>query len=195
MSRKHKLAAGAAAIVTAAGAGGAVAATSGSTTNRKAFLDDAAGRLHVTPSQLQSALGGAYTDRLNAAVAAHKLTKAQAQKIESRVANGGTPWLHVGGQRGGRGRVALRQGLIREAASYVGLTPAQVRSERQAGKSLAQIAQARGKTASGLEAALTAAVKTRLDAAVKSGKLSSAAEEKLLAALPKRLTKVINRTA
>ncbi len=98
MSRKHKLAAGAAALVTAAGAGGAVAATSGSSTNRKAFLDDAAARLHVTPTQLQSALGGAYDDRLNAAVAAHKLTQAQAQQIESRIAHGGTPWLRLGGQ-------------------------------------------------------------------------------------------------
>jgi hypothetical protein len=194
MSKKHKLAAGAAAIVTAAGAGGAVAATSGSQNTRKAFLDDAAARLHVTPTQLQSALGGAYTDRLNAAVAAHKLTKAQEQKIESRIAKGGTPWLHLGKQHGGQGRVALRQGLIRATASYVGLTPAQVRSERKAGKSLAQIAQAQGKTTAGLEAALTTAVKTRLDTAVKHKKLSSAAEQKILSALPKRLGKLVNRT-
>jgi hypothetical protein len=194
MSKKHKFAAGAAALVTAAGAGGAVAATSGSSTNRKAFVDDAAARLHVTPTQLESALGSAYTDRLNAAVAAHKLTKTQEQKIESRIAKGGTPWLHLGSRRAGHGRVALRQGLIRATASYVGLTPAQVRSERKSGKSLAQIAQSKGKTTAGLEAALTQAVKTRLDTAVKHKKLSSAAEQKILTALPKRLDKLVNRT-
>ena len=89
--RKHKLAAGAAAVITAAGAGGAVAATTSShTSSRKAFLGDAAARLHVTEPQLQSALDGAFRDRLNAAVAAGKLTKAQAAHIEARIARGGT---------------------------------------------------------------------------------------------------------
>ncbi len=190
MSNRHKIAAGAAALVTAAGAGGAVAATSGSGTSRKAFLGDAATRLHVSESQLQSALSGAYVDRLNAAVASGKLSQAQAQKIEARVAKGGTPWL-----RFGRQRQSLRLGLIRAAAGYLGLTPQQLRSERKSGKSLAQIAQAQNKSVSGLQAALTAAVQTRLDRAVKDGKLSAASEQKILAALPKRLDRLVNRTS
>jgi hypothetical protein len=48
-------------------------------------------------------------------------------------------------------------------ASYLGLTEAQLRTELQAGKSLAQIATAQGKSVSGLEAAILAGAKTQLD--------------------------------
>src|SRR5437588_8777086 len=110
MSRKHKLAASAAALVTAAGTGGAVAATSGSSSPRQRLLSDAATRLHVTEPQLESALAGAYRDRLNAEVAAGRLTQAQAQHLEARLKHGGTPFLGFGQHRQG-----MRTGVIRAA--------------------------------------------------------------------------------
>ena len=190
MSRKHKFAAGAAAIVTAAGAGGAVAATSSNSGPRQKFLSDAAGRLHVTEPQLAGALKGAYLDRLNAEVGAGNLTKAQARHIEARIARGGTPFLRFGQHRQG-----LRTGVIRAAAGYLGLTPQQLRAERKAGKSLAQVARGQGKTVSGLEAAMTAAVKTRLNHAVLAKRMTAAQEQRVLAALPKRLDRLVNRTS
>ena len=62
--------------------------------------------------------------------------------------------------------------------------PADLRTQLEAGKTLAAIATANGKTADGLKAALTTAAKSDLDAAVTAGKLTQAQEDKILAALP-----------
>ena len=70
----------------------------GSGNEQQAFLDDAAKRLNVTPAQLQAALQGAYDARLDAAVAAGKLTKEQAEAMKKRSAQGGLP-LFGGGHR------------------------------------------------------------------------------------------------
>src|SRR5207302_573533 len=75
---KRKAVIGTATLAVAALGGGAYAATQSSSNPRQAFLNDVAKRLHVTPQQLQSAVKGAYLDRLQAAVAAGKLTQGQA---------------------------------------------------------------------------------------------------------------------
>ena len=75
---RHKLLAGGAAAAVLALGGGAYAATQSGSNPRQAFLNDVAKRLNVSPSQLNSALKGAFTDRLNAAVKAGMLTQAQA---------------------------------------------------------------------------------------------------------------------
>ena len=68
-------------------------------------------------------------------------------------------------------------------AKYLGLTEAQLVKQLQSGKSLADIAKAQGKTTSGLEQAITAAVKTRLDKAVANKRLTAAQEQKILSGL------------
>lgn len=88
---RHKLALAIVALVVAAAAGGAYAATNSATSpaaSRQAFLRDVARRLHVTPQALDSALRGAFADRLSAAVAAGRLTRAQANRIEQAVKHG-----------------------------------------------------------------------------------------------------------
>ena len=54
-------------------------------------------------------------------------------------------------------------------ASYLGLTPAQLREQLRAGKTLAQIAVAQGKSVAGLEDAIYKDVQTHLDQAVANG--------------------------
>ncbi len=79
------------------------------------------------------------------------------------------------------------------AASYVGLTRAQLRSDLQAGKTLAEVASAtRGRSASGLIEALVKAKAARLDTALAHGKLSKA-RSATLAELRKRATVEVNR--
>ena len=78
------------------------------------------------------------------------------------------------------------------AATYIGVTTAELRTQLEAGKSLATIATDNGKTADGLKAALTTAAKKDLDAAVTAGRLTQAQEDKILAALPARLDDEIN---
>ena len=90
---KSKVAIGVAGIAVLAGAGGTYAATHRSNNNeRQAFLADAAKRLNVSPKELNDALQGAFSDRLDAAVSAGRLTRTQADEIKQHLqADGGLP--------------------------------------------------------------------------------------------------------
>ena len=71
-------------------------------------------------------------------------------------------------------------GPFAAAAKYLGMSQTQLLKDLRGGKSLAQVAKANGKSVSGLEQALTASLKTRLDRAVASGRLSKAQEQRML---------------
>ncbi len=243
---KHKLALLIIPILVVAGAAGAYAATQSSAgTSQQAFLNDVARRLHVTPQQLKNALAGAYSDQLSAAVAAGRLTKAQASAIErqlkrtgaiplgggfgfgagrgfagpnarfrpglaprpgaksgSAIAPGwgpGSGW-GPGGPAGG-GAIAhgfgfgfglLPQGL-RAVTSYLGITAAKLQTDLRAGKSLAQIATAQGKTASGLESDITSVLKSMLSKQVAAKHLTQAQAQKLLATMKARIAAIVDR--
>jgi hypothetical protein len=213
-SLKRNLVIGLAALALAACAGGAYAATqtSGPST-RQAFLNDVAKRLHVTPQQLNSALSGAATDQLQAAVKAGQITQAQANELEQWLKSSGTapllpPAPGLAGPRpfarprggpfgGGSGPGPLGfpgPGLgLGAAASYLGLTNAQLFQQLQSGKSLAQIATAKGKTVGGLEQAMTAPVKKALNAAVASKGITAAREKQILSRYSAGLSQRINQ--
>jgi hypothetical protein len=198
---KRSILAGVAGLAIAAGAGGAVAATTKKDSERKAFLNDAAKRLNVTPDQLTKALQGAFFDRLDAAVKAGRLTQTQADAIKKRVQQGGgIPFLGGPGPGPGGpgGRFFGHRGGpflagLDAAAKYLGLTDAQLRDRLEAGKSLAQIAQDQSKTVDGLKDALKTAAKTKLDAAVSAKRLSSAEEQRILSDLDSHLDDLIQR--
>jgi hypothetical protein len=85
-SLKRKLTIVATVLAAAAFAGGAFAATQTTAPNmRQAFLHDVAKRLNVTPARLNRALQSAFFDQLRTAVAAGRLTPAQANAISQRV--------------------------------------------------------------------------------------------------------------
>jgi hypothetical protein len=210
-SLKRNLVIGLAALAVAGFAGGAYAATQSSAPNtRQAFLNDVAKRLHVTPQQLTQALNGATVDQLQAAVKAGRLTQAQADKLAQRLKRSGTApaipfgfgfglgprFIHPPGPGflgpGGFGGRLARPFELRAAASYLGLTDAQLFQQLSSGKSLAQIATSKGKTASGLEQAMTTAIKTRLDKLVANKMITAAQEQRLLTRLSARLSTVIN---
>jgi hypothetical protein len=197
---KRKLVIAAVMLAAAAFAGGAYAASTTGTSQRQQFLGDVAKRLNVTPAQLQSALQGAFDDRLQAAVNAGKLTQAQANAIEQRVQKTGVvPFGFGGGLAGPRpllsgprpplpgGPPPAPFGRFLAAATYLGITAAQLRDQLAAGKSLAQIATAHGKSVSGLEAAMTAAIKAKLDKAVAAKLLTNAQEQRILKTLSGRV--------
>jgi hypothetical protein len=193
---KRNLAIAGTALAAAAGAGGAYAATSTNSNPRQAYLNDLAHRLGVTPQKLDDALKGAFNDRLSAAVAAGQLTQAQANAIKQRLAQRGVPPMGIGGGALGKhpfgpGRLG-RHAKLGAAAKYLGLTPAQLRDQLRSGKSLAQIANQRGKSVSGLKDALQAAAKAKLDKAVSAKRITSAQEQQLLSRLSSRLDAIIN---
>jgi len=195
---KRNVAIGVAAVVVLGGGGIAVAATtskSSESDRQKAFIEDAAKRLSVTPDQLTSALKGAFGDQLDDAVKDGKLTQKQADALKQRLEQGGLPLgggpgFGGGGKRGpggpgfghggpgGPGAGVFGAGLD-TAASYLGLTEKELRAKLDDKTSLADVAKAQGKDAAGLEAAIVAAAKERLDAAVKDGKLTADQRDEL----------------
>ena len=201
--RKKTIVMGAAAAVLAISAGVAVAGGAlGSDKEHEAFLSDAAKRLDVTPAELKAALQGAHEARIDAAVAAGKLTKEQGEALKQRAKDGGLPRFgggHHGGFGGGgdghRGGPGGRRGpSLDAAATYLGLTQAQLRAELEAGKTLAQIAKAKGKSVDGLKVALKAGVEKKLDAAVKAGRLTRAQADEMLSMMSDHLDALINGT-
>jgi hypothetical protein len=157
--------------------------------DQQAFLDNAAKRLNVTPAELKAALQGAYSDQLDAAVAAGKITKAQADAMKQHSTEGGLP-LFGGGHRGNFGHHGPPS--LAAAATYLGLTEAELRTELESGKNLAQIATAQGKTVADLKKALAAATRTKLDAAVKAGQLTQAQADELQTRMTEHLDDLVN---
>jgi hypothetical protein len=203
-SLKRKLLIVVAVLAMAAFAGVAYAATQSSgPASRQAFLNDVAKRLHVTPQQLTAALNGAFTDQLQAAVKAGKLTQDQANALEQRLKRkGALPALPFGFSEHGLllapwrlGGLGLLGGPdeLNAAASYLGLTAAQLSQQLAGGKSLAQIAATQHKSVNGLEQAMTTPLKAGLDRLVASKTITAAQEQKILSRLSARLSRVINR--
>jgi hypothetical protein len=188
--------AGAVALAAVAGGGAALAASHdwGSPDRRQAVINDVAGRLGVTPTALQDAFKAALKDQVEAAVKAGTLTRAQADAIEARIAAG--QGLGFGGPGGPRGMGGMHRGGegLTAAATYLGVTEAQLRTQLQSGKTLADVAKAQGKTADGLVQAMVDAEKAELDKAVQSGRLTAAQEQQIVAQLKQRVTDMVNGT-
>ena len=209
MTRRRKLtfgagAAGIAGLVVALGAAGAVAASRvlSPGDESKAVLDDAASQLGVKPEALSDALRQALKNRVDEAVKAGRLTEAQAKELKARIDANEFPLLfgpggrgpghgfgHFGdfGPFGHRGHFEA----LAAAASYLGMTEAELREALQ-DKSLAGIAKDKGKSVSGLVAALVAAQEKRIATAVADGRLTQEQASQLKASLEDRTKDLVN---
>jgi urease accessory protein UreF len=86
-------------------------------------------------------------------------------------------------------------GLLRLAATYLGMSKEQLRTQLASGTTLAQVAAATpGKSAAGLVDYVVSRAQTRLDAAVAAGRLTQAQEQALLTRLRTKLTALVNAT-
>src|SRR6185437_12126293 len=145
MNRTLKLVIGAAALAAIAGGGVAIAASDSSSPSQdsQAIINDAAQRLGIDSTKLSNALKQALLDRVDAAVAAGRITKAEGDALKQRINSNDFPI--IGGGRHGFGHGGFL-GKIDAAASYLGVTEAQLRSELEGGKTLAQVAKDHGKS-------------------------------------------------
>jgi hypothetical protein len=189
---KLKIAAGAAAALAVAGGGAAVAATKmwSPKEESQAVITDAAKQLGVRPSELSNALKKALEDRVDAAVAAGRLTKEQGDALKARIESGDVPLIFPGfGPRFGHvGHFAD----LATAASYLGVTESELQSDLASGKTLADVAKAQGKSVDGLVGALVAAADKKIDAAVSAGRLTKAQADEIKADLKQRITDFVN---
>jgi gas vesicle protein len=194
---KRKVVAGTVAALAVGGAGGAIAATqlrSSPSEESQAIVNDAAKQLGVQPDQLSGALKKAIENQIDAAVAAGRLTKAQGDELKQRIESNNFPLFgplplgfahHFG---------FFRHGFpgLDAAASYLGLTEAQLDAKLDSGKTLAQVAEGQGKSVEGLVGALKADMKKMLDQAVSDGRITKAQEDQALKDADTRLRNLVN---
>jgi hypothetical protein len=81
---------------------------------------------------------------------------------------------------------------LEDAAVYLGLTQEQLVQELEGGKSLAEIATARGKSVDGLKQAMLDSAKTDLDQAVADGDLSADEAETIMSKLRSGIDDLVN---
>jgi polyhydroxyalkanoate synthesis regulator phasin len=195
-SVKPKLIAGAVAGLAVAGGGAALAATqlgSSPKQENQAIVNDAAKQLGVQPSALNAALKKALENRVDAAVAAGRLTKAEGAEIKQRIEAGDVPLFgRPGGPGGFRHHHGGPFGGLDAAATYLGLTQAQLRTQLESGKSMADVAKAKNKSVDGLVSALVDAAKKKLDSAVAAGQLTQKQADSILSDLKSHVTDFVN---
>lgn len=194
MTIKTKVIAGAAAVAAVAGGGAAIAATQfgNPQQERQAIINDVAQQLNVQPQALSDAVKTALKHRVDAAVQAGRLTQQQANEIKSRIDSGDMPFFMgggpmMGGHFGGFDRLDA-------AATYLGLSSDELRTQLQSGKSLADIAKAQGKSVEGLTQALVDDAKKHLDDAVSNGRITQAQEDQILSDIKSRIADMVNGT-
>jgi hypothetical protein len=208
-SRK-KIVAGGIAALAVAGGGVAIAATQlGSPGDRSAaIVSDAAQQLGIQPSALSDALKTAEKKQVDQAVAAGELTQAQGDAMKKAIDSGEAPLVGGGlgyGRHGGFGFGDHHGfgfggpggpfGGLDAAATYLGLTTAQLQTDLQNGQSLADVAKAQqGKTVDGLVAAMVDAQKTKIAAAVTAGELTQSQADAIEANLTQRVTDMVDGT-
>ena len=204
LTRKRAIVAAIAAAAVAAGGTGAAFATGtlgGQTPQERqaAILQYLAGRLGVSVDKLQTAIKGVAGDQIDQALAQGKLTQAQADRLKQRLESssllpfgiGRGPGPGVGSGRHGALGFGFRFGLD-AAASYLGLSQADLQTQLRSGKTLAQLAQDKGKSVDGLKQALLASATAKLDQAVAAGKLTADQRSSLLSELQSRLDAIVD---
>jgi polyhydroxyalkanoate synthesis regulator phasin len=195
---KRKLLVGGVAVLAVAVTGGAYAATRDTTPQQEsqAVVNDAANELGVEPSELTAALRQALANRVDQAVEDGRLTKAEGDALKARINSGDFP-LFGGPYRGFKHFGHWPEPLIHKdsldtAASYLGLTEAQLRTQLNNGKTLAQVARDRDKSVDGLIDTLVKAQNESLDEAVEEGKLTQAEANQIKQGQRERIADFVN---
>lgn len=152
-------------------------ASDGKSDRRDAYLDALADNLGVSRDELDQALKGTALDMVDKAVADGKLTQDEADTIKERINSGDFPGMGPGfgfghGFEKGFGKGVHVGVKVDDLADFLGIDVATLHQNLQDGQSLAQIAEANGKTRDELKAHMTANAKERLEQAVADGDMT-----------------------
>lgn len=203
--RRWLMAAAAALAVIGVGAGVAMA-QSGDEGGGASFLDRVAQKLGIDTPKLEQALSDARSDQIDQAVTDGDLTQDQADRMKERLdalpdgAFGGGFGLrfHRGhGKAFGFGLLwpGIGPGEIHEKlAGFLGVSVEQLGAELSADNAtLANVAEAHGKSRDELKTFIEGEAKTKLDKAVAAGDLTQKRAGEILTKLGERLDHMIDR--
>lgn len=162
-------------------------------------FDAAAQYIGITVDQLRTELGT--TKSLADVAVAHGKTRdgliqavvtAETREIQQRVTDlvdhKGAP---QGPRPGGPG-FGVRVDPFAAAATFLGTTEQDLRTQLRSGKSLAQIAQAAGRSKDALVQAIVADETTKIDQAVKDGKLTADQATRIKQNITQRITDLVD---
>lgn len=162
-------------------------------TLREDFLNRLAEQLGISREQLDQALSNAALTLVDEAVADGRITEEEAARIRERIESGeGLPFF--GHRRPHHGPLGGTVYGIREVAEFLGVEPEQIREGLRDGQSLAQIAEANGKSRDELKSFLTSQLQERLNEAVADGKITQERADEKLENFQERVDDLIDRT-
>ena len=165
---------------------------------RQRGLEMLAQQLGVTVEQLRNASREVRNQLIDQAVAAGRITKEQGDRLKQGPGTG--PQNQQGpGNRGPRSQGGMR-GFDRTAftdihatlAGSMGLTKEQLNAELRAGKSLADVGAAHGRTPEMLKNTVLTQMKADLQAQVAAGKMTQQTADRILAGADRMLLRMIN---
>jgi Arc/MetJ-type ribon-helix-helix transcriptional regulator len=185
------------ALAVVGGGGAAIAAAQGSSSTGQSFLDSVARHLGISSQKLEDATKAAAIEQVDAALKEGKITQAQADELKARIQSGEFPPFAgpLFGPRFGhfhRGGPPLFGEKLSAAADYLGLTQAELRTKLNAGRTLADIAKARGKSVDGLKQAILDEAETKLDQLVEDGELTQAEADEMLARMKSHIDELVD---
>jgi hypothetical protein len=133
-------------------------------------------------------------EQVDAALAAGRITDAQAAKARERINNG--QGFRPGALREhGRGVAKrVRTHIVGSAAEAIGITPEELRAELREGNSIAGVAAERGISADAVATQITADSTEKLAARVSEGRITQAQADAALARLAERMDEILNRS-
>ncbi len=138
------------------------------------IVEGIAAKQGITVTALEAKLKQRALERINAALAADRITQDQANTLEAKV----DAWKLCSGG-GAKVRHATRLhavalgSMIAGAVDYLDITRAQLREDLRTGKSLADIATAKGKSVPELKARMLEKITAKLNKAFSDGKLTA----------------------
>lgn len=189
------LAATVAGLAVTGGIGAGIAASQDDS-RTSSFFDAVAKHLGISSEELEDATRAAAIDQVDAALEDGRITEEQAEELKSRIESGDfppffVPGLFFGGPKGGEDEFDFGFGVgpdldlhfgdkLGAAAEYLGITDEELREELESGKSLADLAEEKGKSVDGLKDALLADAEARLNEAVEEDKLTREQADRIL---------------
>ncbi len=158
------------------------------------LLERIAEKRGITVAELEARLAERALARIDAAVKAGRISEDRAQELRTRVNEGKVcGLLKQARQTRMQHQRAVKQ-LLAGAADYLGLTKDDLRAELRSGKTLKQLAEAKGKSVGGLVDAMLAPVKVSLDKAVSEGKITDERRDAILERLTGLANRLVERT-
>lgn len=158
------------------------------------LLERIAEKRGVTVAAFEAMLKERALERIEAALKAGRISEERAQELRTRVNEGKVCGLLKQARHARMHHQRAVKGLLAGAADYLGLAKEELRAELRSGKTLKQLAEAKGKGVSGLVDAMLAPVKESLDKAVSKGRITDERRDAILERLATLAKRVVERT-